>query len=296
MKTYSPFKFLLGVLGLINSHDSTYNHAICNPQLDVIGAGLSKTGTQSTKLAFEALGYKVYNVESMMYYGHLELVTSIYQSKGQTRQMYIEELNHKILETGSSVVLDIPCNFMFEELHKLNPDAKVLLSIRDTPEKWLHSIKKTFHAFAPLVTWPYSWFFDLETYSRMIWFEDCTHGVDIWEPWFFPWVKIAHRYYMENEPMCKNMYTKHNGNVVNKTPPHLLTVYNIKQGWLPLLKMVNRTHDINKTKFPHVNHGADMNSIAFFSRLIAYIYPIFFIFLFIVSYQLGYKIHQWVAS
>tara|TARA_Y100001958_G_C20630592_1_gene167775 strand:- start:192 stop:500 length:309 start_codon:yes stop_codon:yes gene_type:complete len=100
---------------------------------------------------------------------------------------------------------------------------------------------------------------------------------------------------MENEPMCKSMYTKHNGNVVNKTPPHLLTVYNIKQGWLPLLKMLNRTHEINTTEFPHVNGGTDMDSISFFARLIAFIYPIFVINLFIISYYLGFVMFKYMS-
>lgn len=290
MKTYSPFKFLLGVLGILNSHEPSADHTTCHGQLEVIGAGLSKTGTQSIKLAFEALGYKVYNVESMMYYGHLDLVTNIYQTHGDKRQAYIEELNNKILETGSTVVLDIPCNFMFQELHALNPQAKVLLSQRDSSKKWLASIKKTFHAFAPLVSWPYSFFFDLETYSRMIWFEECTHGVDIWEPWFFPWVKVAHRYYMENEPLCESMYDKHNNNVRHHTPPHLLTVYNVKQGWAPLLYMTNLTHLDDLPEFPQVNQGSDMDSIAFFTRLFAYIYPLVFAMVVFLMFCLGYTL------
>ena len=297
MKTYSPFKFLLGVLGILNSHEpSVVEHTTCHEQLEVIGAGLSKTGTQSIKLAFESLGYKVYNVESMMYYGHLDLVTSIYQSTGSQQQTYIEELNHKILETGATVVLDIPCNFMFEELHALNPQANVLLSVRDSAERWLTSIKKTFHAFAPLVSWPYSFFFDLETYSRMIWFSECTHDVDIWEPWFFPWVKVAHRYYMEDEHLCKSMYDKHNDNVKKTIPPHLLTIYNVKQGWAPLLKLTNSTQTNNLADFPKINIGSDMDSIAFFTRLFAFIYPLVFVlFVFVgfcITYMLAFALIQ----
>lgn len=289
MKTYSPFKFLLGVLGILNSHEPTHiMNNTCDGQLEVIGAGLSKTGTQSSKFAFESLGYKVYNVESMMYHGHLELVTAIYLSRDEARQTYIEDLNRKILETGATVVLDIPCNFMFRELHALNPQAKVLLSVRDSPDKWLSSIKKTFHAFAPLVSWPYSFFFDLETYSRLMWFEECTHGVDVWQPWFFPWVKIAHRYYMENESLCRSMYDNHNDNVVHHTPPHLLTIYNVKQGWEPLLQMTNLTYMHELPPFPQVNQGSDMDSIAFFTRLLAYIYPVVLLFVGFILFILVY--------
>ena len=79
MHTYSPLKFLLGVLGLLPSNHHVGTNT-CPAHLEVIGAGLSKTGTQSTKIAFETLGYNVYNVESMMFYNHLPMVTAIHQA------------------------------------------------------------------------------------------------------------------------------------------------------------------------------------------------------------------------
>ncbi len=283
MRTYSPFKFLLGVLGILNSHDTRTNPPQCPTHLEVIGAGLSKTGTQSTKFAFESLGYKVYNVESMMYYGHLDLVTSIYKSSNhEERNTRIETLHHKILETGSTVVLDIPCNFLYKELHSLNPQAQVLLTIRDSPGKWTQSIQKTFHAFAPLITWPYSWFFDLETYSRVTWLKDCDHEVDIWKPWFFPWVKIAHRYYMADEAMCRRMYEKHIQDIKHTIPQPQLTIYNVKDAWIPLVQMLNITDFHTLPTFPNVNQGSDMDFISFFTRLVAYTYP-FLTFVLILS-------------
>jgi len=274
MRTYSPFKFLLGVMGILNSHDNHVEPPTCPAQLEVIGAGLSKTGTQSTKFAFESLGYKVYNVESMMYHNHLDLVTSIYASSStEERDARISTLNTKILETGSTVVLDIPCNFLYKELFELNPSTRVLLTTRDSPQKWTQSIQKTFHAFAPLLTWPYSWFFDLETYARMIWLEDCDHGVDIWKPWFFPWVKIAHRYYMLDEAKCRSMYDKHVLDVKANIPEDQLVVYNVKEAWVPLVQMLNITNLNLLSSFPQVNQGADMDTVNFLTRVVAYTYP-----------------------
>lgn len=274
MRTYSPLKFLLGVLGLLNSHDEYVASPTCPAHLEVIGAGLSKTGTQSTKFAFESLGYKVYNVESMMYYKHLDLVTSIYESTTlEERHEKIKVFNSKILETGSTVVLDIPCNFLYKELFELNPQAQVLLTTRDTAQKWTQSIQKTFHAFAPLITWPYSWFFDLETYSRMIWFKECEHGIDVWRPWFLPWVKIAHRYYMTDESKCRSMYETHIQDVQAIIPPTQLVLYNVKEGWPKLVRMLNYTNSETLPPFPNVNQGADMDTISFFTRFVAYTYP-----------------------
>ena len=287
MRTYSPFKFLLGVLGILNSHDTAIEHHSCPSHLDVIGAGLSKTGTQSTKFAFESLGYKVYNVESMMYYGHLDLVTSIYQTQGEERHEKLVEFNSKILETGSTVVLDIPCNLLYKELFELNPDAQVLLTIRDTPQKWTQSIQKTFNAFAPIIGWPYTWFFDIYTYSTLIWSDGCEHHIDIWEPWFMPWVKIAHRHYMTDDDKCRDMYVNHNHNVTDLIPDTQLTTYNVKEGWVPILHMLNLTNYDILPEFPRVNQGSDMNSISFFTRLVAYGYPVLLILIFVLSFYVA---------
>lgn len=278
---YSPLKFLLGVLGILHTPSPHCPHANqCPAQLEIIGAGLSKTGTQSTKIALESLGYVIYNVESMMYYDHLDLVTQIYQSDTpEVRHERISELHDNILATGSTVVLDIPCNFLYKELSELSPDAEVLLTVRDTAQKWTKSVQKTFHAFAPLIGWPYSWFFDLETYSRLIWSEECNHDVDIWEPWFMPWVRIAHRYYMIDEAKCRNMYRKHWAEVEESIDPDRLTIYNVKHGWPPLLRLTNHSSRISDLpQFPKVNQQADMNVINFLTRVMAYTYPFFTIF------------------
>lgn len=277
--TYSPLKFLLGVLGII--HDSSNWSKTCPTHLDVIGAGLSKTGTQSTKMAFEALGYTVYNVESMMYYGHLELVTSIYQAPLQEKPALIQEFNARILETHATVVLDIPCNFLFQELFELNPDAVVLLTSRETPDKWITSIQKTFHAFAPITARPFSWFFDMTTYARLLW-PTCDHDIDIWEPWFFPWVRVAHRYYMVNESNWQRMYLDHLDHVRSVIPSSQLVEYNVKEGWPKLLALANQTtrrtrhvqSEHTLPDFPNINHAKDMDIIGFLTRLVAYTYPL----------------------
>lgn len=298
--TYSPLTFLLGVLGVLNPYTIPLsNTTSCPAHLDVIGAGLSKTGTQSTKMAFEQLGYQVYNVESMMFHKHLELVTRIYETPDEeTRLELIEELHDKILETSATVVLDIPCNVLFDGLRVFSPAAKVLLTVRDDAQKWVQSVQKTFHAFAPIVGWPFSFYFDIETYSRMLWIDEgCDHDVDIWEPWFMPWVKIAHRYYMKNEHKCMQMYDRHNHRVQSLVPESQLVVYNVKQGWDPLLDMVGKNPNEfpDLPEFPAVNRGSQMDTIGFVMRMIAYTYPILYVIGFCFYWMMVYAFFVWMA-
>lgn len=253
----------------------------CPTELDVIGAGLPKTGTQSTKRALEILGFQVYNVESMIQHDHVHIVDDIWHAKNeQERNMYIQTLHDSILDTGSTVVLDIPCNFLYAEFHKLSPNAKVLLTTRDVT-KWLASVKRTFHAFAPLVSIPYTWWFDIGNHSKIAWeSKGCTQSVDVWEPWFMPWVHIAHRYDMVNETRCKNMFLNHNLNVTRNIPESHLVVYNVKDGWEPLIHNIgalNPQFNLNIQDFPHLNVAWDSDVIAFCTRLIAYGYPLLFI-------------------
>lgn len=269
---YSPFTFLLGILGILSPTQTPHPVQTCTSQLEVLGAGLSKTGTQSLKVAFETLGYQVYNVESMMYFGHLDQVMAIHETTNQTRkQELVCDFQQKILDTGATVTLDAPANLFVPELMKCSPDAHVLLTVRDSPHEWTRSIQKTIHAFVPLTGRPYMWFFDIKSYGEFF-FSDCVDTIDVWEPWYFPWIQIAHRYSTANNTACMEVYTNHVKRI--KTLPNSIE-YSVKDGWDPLLRMLQLDQTKKETlpDFPMINQRIDMDMVAFFTRLIAYTYP-----------------------
>ncbi|MFD2823337.1 sulfotransferase family protein [Lacinutrix iliipiscaria] len=90
--------------------------------------GFQKTGTTSLEHALQFLGYRVYG-------GDKNLLK--FQNKEDLKQ-YIK----KTLESWD-VVQDMPWPLFYKELYELYPDAKFILTIRDT-DKWINSVVKYF--------------------------------------------------------------------------------------------------------------------------------------------------------
>jgi hypothetical protein len=95
--------------------------------------GLNKTGTTSLKKAFQDLGFKVGNQRKA------ERLLGDIKSKNYSTLL-------KYCDT-SEVFQDVPFSFfdIYRVLYDKYPDAKFILTVRDSPEQWVDSITK-FHA------------------------------------------------------------------------------------------------------------------------------------------------------
>ena len=101
--------------------------------LRVVGAGLPRTGTSSLKVALEhLLGRKCYHMSVIP--GHpFDL------GPGWDRALAGETPDWDQLLAGYVAAVDWPASMFWRELSEANPDALVLLSVRDTPEAWWRS-------------------------------------------------------------------------------------------------------------------------------------------------------------
>ncbi|WP_375577902.1 sulfotransferase [Marivirga tractuosa] len=95
--------------------------------------GLNKTGTTSLKRAFQDLGFKVGNQRKAE-----RLLKDIINRNYNTFLNYCDT---------AEVFQDVPFSFfdIYKVLFEKYPDAKFILTIRDSPEQWVNSITK-FHA------------------------------------------------------------------------------------------------------------------------------------------------------
>jgi hypothetical protein len=101
--------------------------------LQVIGSGLGRTGTMSTKLALEQLGLRCHHmVEVFM--------------NPQSIPLWIDAGNGKpdwdAIFDGYAAMVDHPGCAYWRELMDFYPDAKVLHTVRD-PDKWFDSTQAT---------------------------------------------------------------------------------------------------------------------------------------------------------
>ena len=168
--------------------------------LKVIGSGLGRTGTMSTKLALEQLGLRCHHmVEVFMH--------------PQSVPLWIDAGNGKpdwdAIFDGYEAMVDHPGCAYFEELMRHYPDAKVLHTVRD-PDKWFDSTQATiFNPDRPLpAEGPMKDFFDQ---LRGFYSGD-----------------------MNDRAFMTDFFRRHTERVLATVPKERLLVFEVAQGWGPL--------------------------------------------------------------
>jgi hypothetical protein len=104
--------------------------------LTVIGAGLPRTGTNSLRLALaRLLGGQCYHMFSIK--------TDPPQARAWVRALNGDLSGARELLAGCRAVVDWPASFFWPDLAAANPDALVLLSVRESPSTWWRSFDAT---------------------------------------------------------------------------------------------------------------------------------------------------------
>ncbi|HVA59529.1 MAG TPA: sulfotransferase [Mycobacteriales bacterium] len=201
--------------------------------LQVVGAGVGRTGTNSLKLALEQLlGGPCYHMLEL--FEHLEHVpTWTAANRG-------EPVDWGPVLGGYVAAVDWPAAACWRELAAANPDALVLLSMRADAETWWRSADQTI--FAGMRT-----------------------GGDP-DPAFAEWRVMAAEMlgrldprWAEHDPAVAG-YERHNAEVLAAVPPRRLLVWHPEDGWPPLCAALGV--DVPDTPFPRVNTTADWRARA----------------------------------
>jgi Sulfotransferase domain len=203
--------------------------------LKVIGAGFGRTGTLSLKYALEQLGFGpcYHMIETMAHPGHDAMWLAI--ARGESRDW------RAIFECYRSTV-DWPAVSIWKALAAANPQAKIILTLRD-PESWYESASKTI-------------------FARMLDFQALLAGGATIDP-----VRKAHMT-MVNTVVVDNafggslekrhaidVFNAHNEEVRRTVPPERLLVYESGQGWDPLCAFLGVA--VPEAPYPKVNTTDD---------------------------------------
>ena len=193
--------------------------------LEVIGAGLGRTGTLSLKLALERLGYSPchHMVEVMT---HPE-TTALWRRAAEGEPIDWEEIYGAYRAT-----VDWPGCHFYKQLAQAYPKAKLVLTTRD-PKRWLESMKETILKFmttmrenAPPEALEGMRFIDI------IVDEQTFHGD-----------------YSDDNVIAA--YERHVANVKRDIPPESILVYAVSEGWEPLCRFLGAK--VPAQPFPKVN-------------------------------------------
>ncbi|CAF2519744.1 unnamed protein product [Rotaria sp. Silwood2] len=158
--------------------------------LRVIGAGLPRTGTSSLKNALEILGF-----------GPCHHMTELLKNPEQ---------------------IDVPTALFYEKLHHLYPQAKLILTVRDSNEQWFECFN---NSIAPL--WLDNFFFiTVYRLRNLRWLSIVAR-------------KIAKKWITEYGSIGPHIHELHNAQVIQENKSEDLLVFNVKEGWLPQCRFLN---------------------------------------------------------
>jgi len=145
--------------------------------LQVIGVGYGRTGTDSLKEALNILGYKTFHTKEMFQkeriFGHFD-DTVFRFDHAEMRQPNFTVIG----QAGYNATMDMPMSLYYKELYEEYPDAKFILSVRNSPDEWMESWRSLIETvglvmrFAPFLPNAYM----IDRYNR--WLMAILHGGD----------------------------------------------------------------------------------------------------------------------
>lgn len=191
--------------------------------LRIIGAGVSRTGTRSLKLALnKLLRLNCYHMTDV-----LEIPDHVrrwHAALGDCRQDWGTFL------AGYEAAVDRPAAAFWRELSAAFPDALVILTVRD-PVSWWESVNATiFQALAR------------------------TRGTR-WQAMMLTLLQKRFCARWWNRDQCMAALEAHNEMVRAAVPADRLLVWKVDEGWQPLCNMLGVRVPLDS--FPHVNTRAD---------------------------------------
>lgn len=229
-----------------------------NGNFIVIGAGLPRTGTLSLKEALEhLLGGPCYHMQPFVMEGGdydtnhwKDALKANKQGQSLPDDRWIKFLDGRGYKAG----VDFPISFFYQDLVKIFPEAKVVLTVR-SPETWHESVKTGILRTQNVIRrFPTSWLVALRggsdrtniandfSWATPNGFEDSMFsgvlgGTKNSEKFFNRWIET----------------------VKATVPADRLLIFEVKQGWEPLCKFLGLPKpDI---PFPRVNDSASMKSL-----------------------------------
>ena len=206
--------------------------------IDVIGAGFGRTGTLSLKFALETLGFdKCYHMmEVMLNEHHVEL---------WRQAARLENVDWHALYQGYRATVDWPSASFWRELRLVYPDAKLILTLRDS-EQWYTSVMNTIWKRSATALPEGKRRGDPEMIERAM----MSHEV-IWNGVF------GGR--MDDKDHVIDCFESHNQEVIDTVPADQLLVYRPGDGWEPLCEFVEKP--VPDSDYPRVNSTEEFSGI-----------------------------------
>ncbi|WP_025274117.1 sulfotransferase family protein [Haloglycomyces albus] len=203
--------------------------------LQIIGAGLPRTGTMTLKTALERLlGQPCHHMIEVFENRDRDLPRFNAVLRG-------EEADWSRIFSDYAAAVDWPSSAFWRELLDAFPEAPVVLSQRDSPAQWLRSMQGTI---LPGLIEP--------DWENM----DPQHAEMLTGLWDFATGGID----PTDEQALTRFYEQHLDTVRNTVPAHRLLEFRPDEGWGPLCEVLGVAEP--DEPFPHVNTTAEFQARA----------------------------------
>jgi Sulfotransferase domain len=211
--------------------------------IKVIGAGFGRTGTLSMRAALEVLGFGPC-------YHMFELLERPEHAPQWRAAIQSGQADWNRLFDGYKGTVDWPGSTFYKELLQTYPDAKVVLTVRDS-DKWYDSTLRTIYSL-----WKLRHQSQLLKFGRFFMPQRLRAGVQvidelIWEQTFCG--------AFEDRRYAIEIYEQHNEEVKRNVPADQLLVYQPGDGWEPLCEFLG-VEVPQDMPFPHLNDTETFNS------------------------------------
>ncbi len=203
--------------------------------MKVIGAGLTRTGTLSQKVALEMLGFGPC-------YHMVNVLTDLPLTE-QWADAIDEQADWDAIFGEHESTVDWPGSFFYRELAEVHPEAKVVLSVRD-PEAWEKSMLDTI--------WDV-----IYGHSPMAHISKAREQID---PDWRAYMDLMRRMWAaqgvfsgaELRPgQLAEAISRYQQQVQRNIPEDRLLVWNVREGWEPLCRFLEV--DVPRAQFPRLN-------------------------------------------
>lgn len=217
--------------------------------LQIIGAGMGRTGTSSLKRALEQLGFGPCHHMEEVFKHPAEVPVWERAARGA-------KVDWKTLLSPYRSACDFPSAFYYRELMETFPDAKVILSVRDA-SSWYDSVRETIlpamMRFPNPIVLPWLPFFGAATRSMK---GTMFH------------LQIAKHF--SDRARVEKVFEDWNAEVKRVVPRERLLVHQAKDGWGPLCAFLGVP--VPETPYPRVNDTASFKKRVVLSNAIAWVF------------------------
>ena len=221
--------------------------------LQIIGAGFGRTGTDSTRVALNELGFPCYHMREVMArrnQGHLafwqEVATAPEGAQHEWERVFADY----------TAAVDFPASCVWRELMAAYPDAKVLLTLHPGgSEAWYESTWETIYYGERVWHWkvlerviPVARRFN-QMVRKIIW-DRCLQGT------------------MRDRGAALGRYIENVEQVKAAVPEDRLLVYQVDEGWQPLCDFLGVP--VPDREFPRVNERRTFKRVIIVMKAAAY--------------------------